>query len=167
MRTEAASNPTCSHFGLSCRQGILPDLSNSDCLPGRAGGTPVGLAILNLTVNARDAMPEGGALTVTTETVRLAGKPGGLAGNFIAVRVKDTGKGIPPEVLGRVFEPFFTTKEPGKGTGLGLSMVYGFAQQSHGAVTIESKFDRGTSVVIYLPVSAPNGEEATIARVPG
>jgi two-component system NtrC family sensor kinase len=125
------------------------------------------LAVLNLAVNARDAMPEGGALAVTTEAVRLAGKPDGLAGDFIAVRVKDTGKGIPPEVLERVFEPFFTTKEPGKGTGLGLSMVYGFARQSHGAVTIESKIDQGTSVAIYLPVSAPNGDEATIARAQG
>jgi two-component system NtrC family sensor kinase len=125
------------------------------------------LAILNLAVNARDAMPEGGALTVTTEPVRLAGKPDGLAGDFIAVRVKDTGKGIPPEVQARVFEPFFTTKEPGKGTGLGLSMVYGFARQSHGAVTIESKIDQGTSVVIYLPVSAPNGDAVAGAKAQG
>jgi two-component system, NtrC family, sensor kinase len=122
------------------------------------------LAILNLAVNARDAMPEGGTLTVTVEAVRLADEPDGLVGDFIATTVKDTGKGMSPDVLAKVFEPFFTTKEPGKGTGLGLSMVYGLAKQSHGAVTIESKIDRGTSVVVYLPVSAQNEDEATIPR---
>jgi two-component system, NtrC family, sensor kinase len=123
------------------------------------------LAILNLAVNARDAMPEGGTLTVTAEAVRLAGKPDGLVGDFIAIRVNDTGKGMPPDVLAKVFEPFFTTKEPGKGTGLGLSVVYALAKQSHGAVAIESKIDQGTFVVIYLPAaSAPNADEATIPR---
>ena len=95
------------------------------------------LAILNLALNARDAMPEGGTLTVTTKTVRLAGEPDDLAGDFITLAVTDTGTGMPPEVKARVFQPFFTTKGPGKGTGLGLSMVYGFANQSHGAVTID------------------------------
>jgi signal transduction histidine kinase len=122
------------------------------------------LAILNLALNARDAMPEGGTLTVTVGAVRLAGEPDGLVGDYIAITVKDTGKGISPDVLAKVFEPFFTTKEPGKGTGLGLSMVYGLAKQSHGAVTIESKIDRGTSVVLYMPISTQRQDEATIPR---
>jgi signal transduction histidine kinase len=110
--------------------------------------------VRDLVVNARDVMPNGGTITVTTNPTRLAGNPDGLVGDFIAVTVNDTGTGIPPDVLAKVFEPFFTTKDPGKGTGLGLSAVYRFAEQSHGAVTINSKVDLGTSVVIYLPVSA-------------
>jgi two-component system, NtrC family, sensor kinase len=118
------------------------------------------LAILNLALNARDAMPQGGRLTVTTKTVRLAGEPDDLAGDFIALAVRDTGTGMPPEVQARVFEPFFTTKGPGKGTGLGLSMVYGFAAQSHGAVAIDSTVGQGTSVVLYLPRRAPKADNA-------
>lgn len=115
------------------------------------------LAILNVALNARDAMPSRGTLTVATKAMRLAGEPDGLAGDFAAVTVKDTGTGMPPEVLAKVFDPFFTTKVPGKGTGLGLSMVYGFTKQSHGAVTIESSAGRGTTVVLYLPLSASSG----------
>ena len=111
------------------------------------------LAILNLAVNARDAMPDGGTLTVTTEIVRLMGEPGGLIGNFCSATVKDTGVGMPPDALARAFEPFFTTKESGKGTGLGLSMVYGFAEQSRGGTAIDSVVGRGTTVVVYLPAS--------------
>ena len=122
------------------------------------------LAILNIAVNARDAMPQGGTLTVTTKAVLLAGEPDGLTGDFVALIVRDTGMGMPPEVQARVFEPFYTTKEPGKGTGLGLSMVYGFAKQSHGGVTIASTIGRGKSVVLYLPSCSSNGTEATIAR---
>ena len=125
------------------------------------------LAILNLALNARDAMPQGGTLTVTTMVVRLAGKPDGLTGDFVALAVKDTGAGMPPEVQARVFEPFFTTKEPGKGTGLGLSMVYGFAKQSYGTVTIDSTVGRGTSVVLYLPRRASNRGEAMMRQTDG
>jgi signal transduction histidine kinase len=125
------------------------------------------LAILNLALNARDAMPQGGTLTVTTTVVRLAGEPDGLTGDFVALAVKDTGAGMHPEVQARVFEPFFTTKEPGKGTGLGLSMVYGFAKQSHGAVTIDSTVGRGTSVVLYLPRHASNQGEAMVRQTEG
>jgi two-component system NtrC family sensor kinase len=111
------------------------------------------LALLNLAVNARDAMPSGGALSITAKPVVLKGKATeeGLHGEFVAIRVADTGSGIPADVLPHVFEPFFTTKEVGKGTGLGLSQVYGFAKQSGGTATITSAVGRGTVITLYLP----------------
>ncbi|HMG77329.1 MAG TPA: ATP-binding protein [Xanthobacteraceae bacterium] len=111
------------------------------------------LALLNLAVNARDAMPSGGTLTLTAKPVVLRGKASeeGLAGDFVAIRVADTGSGIAADVLPRVFEPFFTTKDVGKGTGLGLSQVYGFARQSGGAAAIASSARRGTVVTLFLP----------------
>ncbi len=113
------------------------------------------LAILNLAVNAKDAMPGGGTLSIRAKPVTLKGEATeeGLSGEFVAIRVADTGHGIAPEVLMRVFEPFFTTKEVGKGTGLGLSQVYGFAKQSGGTATITSAEGRGTAITIYLPRS--------------
>jgi two-component system NtrC family sensor kinase len=113
------------------------------------------LALLNLAVNARDAMPNGGALTITAEAVVLEGMAAedGLRGEFAAIAVADTGAGIPSETLPHVFEPFFTTKEVGKGTGLGLSQVYNFAKQAGGTVTIASTVGRGTVVTLYLPRS--------------
>jgi PAS domain S-box-containing protein len=114
------------------------------------------LALVNIAVNARDAMPDGGTITLTARNVVL--KPGSAAGalegEFVALAIIDTGGGMPPEVLLRVFEPFFTTKPVGKGTGLGLSQVHGFANQSGGAVTLSSEPGRGTVVTIYLPRSA-------------
>ncbi len=110
------------------------------------------LALLNLAVNARDAMNSGGRLTLGARNVSLATPNDvGLEGDFVAVEVSDTGAGIPPDVLGRVFEPFFTTKDVGKGTGLGLSQVYGFAQQAGGTATIRSVVGAGTVVTLYLP----------------
>ena len=111
------------------------------------------LAILNLAVNARDAMARGGTLSITVEPVVLEGKPAeeGLSGEFVAIRVSDTGGGIAPDILPHVFEPYFTTKEVGKGTGLGLSQVYGFAKQSGGTATIASTVGRGTVITLYLP----------------
>jgi signal transduction histidine kinase/ActR/RegA family two-component response regulator len=105
-------------------------------------------ALLNIAVNARDAMPDGGALTVRTREVRT--EDGNRA---VALAVSDTGSGIDPEALARVFEPFFTTKSVGKGTGLGLSQVYGFATQSGGDATVESESGKGTTVTITLPCS--------------
>jgi PAS domain S-box-containing protein len=112
------------------------------------------LALVNIAVNARDAMPDGGRITLSARNVVL--KPGsaaGLQGDFVALALVDTGGGIEPENLPHVFEPFFTTKPVGKGTGLGLSQVHGFANQSGGAVTVTSEVERGTTVTIYLPRS--------------
>src|SRR5665647_3132789 len=113
------------------------------------------LAILNLAVNAKDAMPSGGTLSIRAKPVTLKGEATeeGLSGEFVAIRVADNGHGIPADILTRVFEPFFTTKDIGKGTGLGLSQVYGFAKQSGGTVTISSGEGRGTALTIYLPRS--------------
>ncbi len=113
------------------------------------------LALLNLAFNARDAMPSGGTLTITARPIVLRGRASeeGLSGDFVAIRVADTGEGIPAEVLPRVFEPFFTTIDIGKGTGLGLSQVYGFARQSGGAATITSAVRRGAAITLFLPRS--------------
>ena len=113
------------------------------------------LALLNLGVNARDAMPDGGILSLAIRRVELFGGADidGLRGTFVAVELADTGVGIPAEALTRVFDPFFTTKGPGKGTGLGLSQVYGFAKQSGGTATIRSEPGRGTTISIYLPAT--------------
>jgi CheY-like chemotaxis protein len=115
-------------------------------------------AIVNLAVNARDAMPSGGKLTLTTANRVLdgAGNSDDLEmepGEFVMIKVVDTGHGIPADIRDRVFEPFFTTKGVGHGTGLGLSMVYGFARQTGGTVAIESEVGRGTVVKLFLPRS--------------
>lgn len=121
------------------------------------------LAILNLVINARDAMPKGGRVTLAARNVALAPAEaaaiGAAPGRYVALSVADTGAGMTPEVLARVFDPFFTTKEAGKGTGLGLSMVHGFVSQSGGGVRIESAPGRGTTVTLYLP-KAESGIEA-------
>ena len=112
-------------------------------------------ALLNLCINARDAMPNGGSITIETANKWLDDRAARLQdmpeGQYLALSVTDTGAGIPPEVIARVFEPFFTTKPIGEGTGLGLSMIYGFAQQSGGQVRIYSEVGQGTTVRIYLP----------------
>jgi PAS domain S-box-containing protein len=113
-------------------------------------------AILNLAINARDAMPDGGALrleaaNVTIDQARLPGEPYLRPGEYVMLTVSDSGTGMPPEIASRAFEPFFTTKPAGKGSGLGLSMVYGFAKQSGGYVTLQSEAGQGTAVRFYLP----------------
>jgi PAS domain S-box-containing protein len=118
--------------------------------PVLADPTQLEVAVLNLAINARDAMPEGGTLTVSSCKRRLTDDPELEPGTYIELSIADTGVGMTPEVAARAFEPFFTTKEVGKGTGLGLSMVYGMARQSGGAVKIESEPGVGTTVRIYL-----------------
>ncbi|MBV8739419.1 MAG: response regulator [Alphaproteobacteria bacterium] len=126
------------------------------------------LALLNLAINARDAMPDGGTLRITTsrETVgppfRLEHPP---AGDYVVISVADTGAGIAPELLGRIFEPFFTTKEPGRGSGLGLSQALGFVQQSGGGITVDSSPGQGTTVRLYLPPAQEKASETRIAKI--
>lgn len=124
-------------------------------------------ALLNLVVNARDAMPEGGRIVIATRNVTLGHHEGGSlpAGDYVRISVSDTGTGMPPDVVRRAFEPFFTTKEVGKGTGLGLSQVYGFIKQSDGDVVIESKQGEGTTISIYLPAVVSEAHEDKRAHV--
>jgi signal transduction histidine kinase len=139
---------------ISLQFGLAPDLP--DCL---ADPTHFQSAILNVVINARDAMPAGGCLSIITgdtmlEQADLQGNEDARPGRFVSVSVQDDGAGITPEVLSRVFEPFFTTKGIGKGSGLGLSQVYGFVRQSGGHVTLRSTPGAGTCVTILLPATA-------------
>lgn len=127
-------------------------------------------AILNLCLNARDAMPEGGRLTISTGNVNIddefiRGHSGVSPGDYVFVRVSDTGTGIAPDVLDRIFEPFFTTKGPGNGTGLGLAMVYGFAKQSQGHIDVESQLGTGSTFTLYLPIGQAEEDDAETAAV--
>jgi PAS domain S-box-containing protein len=118
----------------------------------RADASEVENAILNLAINARDAMPNGGSLILKTRNVTDKAIPGDVRpGEYVLVSVTDTGHGMSPAVLEKAFEPFFSTKEPGRGTGLGLSTVYGFARQTGGHVAISSEVCKGTTVSLYLP----------------
>lgn len=129
--------------------------------PALADQTQLESAILNLALNAQDAMPQGGSLTISTSYIQLdedyqAEHQEVRAGEYVFISVTDDGEGMTAEVKSRVFEPFFTTKEAGKGSGLGLSMVYGFIKQSNGHVSIYSEVGLGTSVRLYLPVADKN-----------
>jgi CheY-like chemotaxis protein len=131
----------------------------------------LGSALVNLAVNARDAMPDGGKLTLETCNVVLdqnfADRVGEIKpGNYVMIAVSDTGIGISEAIRDKVFDPFFTTKEVGKGTGLGLSMVYGFIKQSGGHVTIYSDVGRGTTIRIYLPQATAEAEVEWISPAP-
>ncbi|MBY0338758.1 MAG: ABC transporter substrate-binding protein, partial [Acetobacteraceae bacterium] len=131
--------------------------------PVEADATQLEFALLNLAVNARDAMPHGGRLTISAAHERFTpDRPGpeGLVGEFVALRVADTGTGMPREVASRAFEPFFTTKEIGRGTGLGLPQVYGFARQSGGTAEITTLPGEGTEVALLLPRAGAAGVEA-------
>src|SRR5438067_7795314 len=120
--------------------------------PALVDPTQTELVLLNLAINARDAMPEGGRLTIRTANVSRGDAPADLAaGDYVLIAVSDTGEGMSEEVLRRAVEPFFTTKEPGKGSGLGLSMVHGVATQSGGGLHTDSRLGRGRTVSVYLP----------------
>jgi PAS domain S-box-containing protein len=151
---------TLPHISEMLKRSLRGDIEIKAFAPNRACRARVDpgeleLALLNLGVNARDAMPNGGVLSLAVRHVRLSGEAevDGLRGEFIAIELMDCGTGIAPEVLPRVFDPYFTTKDAGKGTGLGLSQVYGFAKQSGGTAIIQSKLGRGTTVSIYLPAT--------------
>jgi signal transduction histidine kinase/CheY-like chemotaxis protein len=139
-------------MGENIRIEIVPGrgLWTTSCDPGQLESV-----ILNLCINARDAMPHGGTLTIATANTTLdasfAAREDLRPGDYVRIRVSDTGEGMPPDVLARAFEPFFTTKPIGQGTGLGLSMIYGFARQSSGHVQLESEVGRGTTATLYLP----------------
>jgi CheY-like chemotaxis protein len=131
-------------------------------------------ALLNLVANAKDAMQDAGCVRINTRNItvdeRLADKWRVAPGDYVAVAVSDTGRGMPPDVVDRAFEPGFTTKEVGKGSGLGLSSVYGFVAQSHGHAEISSRQGHGTTVTLYLPATAiqvlPGGLEQSEDRLP-
>jgi PAS domain S-box-containing protein len=149
---------------IEIRIALAPDLWPAFADPGQLES-----AILNLAINARDAMPEGGGLSISTANVAVDEhyrdrNPEVTPGNYILIAVTDTGEGMPPDVLARSFEPFFTTKEVGKGSGLGLSMVYGFMKQSNGHVSIYSEVGLGTTVRLYLPAHSTMPADLTVAQ---
>jgi PAS domain S-box-containing protein len=139
--------------------------------PIRVDANELDLALLNLTLNARDAMDVGGLITITVENARLHGRetPDGLTGDFVAITVADTGQGIPADILERVFDPFFTTKQ--QGNGLGLSQVHGLTHQSGGTVAVASEVGVGTRVTLYFPRArdgaAPEAEAAVVKDAEG
>jgi len=126
--------------------------------PVLADPTQLEVAVLNLAINARDAMPDGGTLTISTRRRRITEDPDLVPGTYVELSISDTGSGMDEEVRARAFDPFFTTKEVGKGTGLGLSMVYGMARQSGGNARIESSPGRGTTVKLYFRRADRDGE---------
>jgi PAS domain S-box-containing protein len=138
----------------------------------RADPSEVENAVLNLAINARDAMPNGGRLVIQTENAAIdpsaaRGEAGQIAGEFVRLSVTDTGIGMTADVLARAFEPFFSTKEAGRGTGLGLSTIYGFAQQSGGFAQIYSEVGEGTTVNIYLPRAGAVEQVAQVRAADG
>jgi CheY-like chemotaxis protein len=141
-----------------------------DLWPAMVDATQIELVVLNLTINARDAMPRGGVLSIETANAEVGpphdrGEP--PAGTYVSITVRDGGSGMTADVLARAFEPFFTTKAPGSGSGLGLSQVYGTARQSGGGVRIDSAPGVGTSVTIYLPRASTLAEPPPpVSRVP-
>jgi PAS domain S-box-containing protein len=156
-------------------QIVLSVKLQSDLWLGLSDANQLENALLNLVINARDAMPNGGELTIATENSTASRKsvrnhPEFAPGDYVMIAVSDTGMGMPPEVLAKAFDPFFTTKPIGKGTGLGLSMIYGFAKQSGGHVEIDSAIGRGTTVKLYMPrftgVSVSEGHNSKLSTLP-
>jgi PAS domain S-box-containing protein len=140
----------------SLRGDIRLELDLADQLwPVEVDVSQIQVALINLAVNARDAMPDGGSFRIKTENLVMGH---GRLSHAVAISISDDGGGIEPDLLPRVFEPFFTTKEVGRGVGLGLSQVYGFARQSGGSVDIRSEVGRGTTVTLYLPKAVVTGD---------
>lgn len=153
------------------REITIVDASGSQLMPVLANATQMHQVLLNLCVNARDAMPSGGRLTLTAQNVEFGREqtsvdPAAKPGPYVMFEVADTGHGIPPEIVPRVFDPFFTTKELGKGTGLGLSSVLGIARNHGGFVTVESELGKGSVFKVYLP-AAPVTEEKSSSNSGG
>ena len=137
---------------------------DADAWPVLADANQLESAILNLAINSRDAMENGGVLTITTRNVTVATRTVNtvgevVPGDYVEIGIEDTGTGMSPEVLAKAFDPFYTTKPIGQGTGLGLSMVYGFVQQSKGHVSIDSRVGAGTRISIYLPRTTDEAED--------
>jgi PAS domain S-box-containing protein len=153
---------------------VYKETINPNLWPVKVDLAELELAIVNIAVNARDAMPNGGVFSLAAEnvTVKDGAAQDAQSGDFVAIEFGDSGTGIPPDLLSKIFDPFFTTKEVGKGSGLGLSQVYGFAHQAGGTVRAESKIGLGTAITIYLPsyagveVEAPKIAEAARAQRP-
>jgi len=148
--------------GIRVHLSLSQDVWNTLCDPHQ-----LETALLNLAINARDAMPKGGQLIFATANTVLGNEEAHAAGlppgHYVAIRVSDSGTGMSPDVIQRAFDPFFTTKPIGQGTGLGLSMVYGFVKQSEGGIRIDSEIGAGTTVQIYLPMTM---EEAAVEKAP-
>lgn len=145
------------NMGLGSAVSLLVDVE-PDTWPMTADATEFETALVNLLVNARDAMPDGG--TVTISASNLGGDNSPLDDDCVCIRVADTGSGIPPDVARQIFDPFFTTKPPGKGTGLGLSQVHGFVTQAGGTISVASELGQGTTFTICLPRGTPAAAEA-------
>ena len=136
---------------------VYDERSQPSVWPVKVDLAELELAIVNIAVNARDAMPNGGKFSIAIGNVVAEHDGADRAnGEFVAIEFSDTGTGIPPDLLSKIFDPFFTTKEVGKGTGLGLSQVYGFAHQAGGMVHADSKVGVGTTITVYLPALPPD-----------
>ena len=140
------------HRSLSEDIAVAVDL-RADLWPVTVDPAEFELALLNIAVNARNAMPNGGRFTLVARNTRCGGETasGGLIGEFVAITLTDTGTGMPAEVMARAFEPYFTTRPQGLGSGLGLSQVYGFARQSGGGAVLDSAPGAGTAITLFLP----------------
>lgn len=164
--TQVYLNQVIEEIAQALRQVIGEDVElvlrlDPHLLPVRADAGRIQQVVLNLVVNARDAMPEGGRLLLATENLAIGGKPAPghppdlPPGRFVTLTVEDTGQGMGPEVLSRIFEPFFTTKQVGQGSGLGLSVVHGIVQEHGGRIAVKSAPGAGSTFVIYLPAVDP------------